>query len=308
MIVDVHTHTPTHRTPVPPEQRRTNHGWRPDRAVEAAFSWGDHQRVVEPVDRAIVFPIAPPPGKSAFEMTSLPWPDDVNLNDLTAAYVKSDPKKLIGFATVHPDTPGACDEIDRCIEEHGFRGLKLAPNYQNFEPLSPAARVLYAHAERRGLPILFHQGTSPVRLAPIRYAHPLVMDEVAIAFPELRIVMAHMGHPWQADCITVIRKHPHVYADISGLFYRPWSFYQCMVLAMEWGVLPKLLFASDYPITTPAETMAALRSVNQIGRGIGPQLPEEQLEAIIHRDALALLGIEDRGGEPAGQLVTGANR
>jgi predicted TIM-barrel fold metal-dependent hydrolase len=52
------------------------------------------------------------------------------------------------------------------------------------------------------------------------------MDEVAMAFPELRIVMAHMGHPWHADTIAVIRKHPHVYADVSANFYRPWQQYQ----------------------------------------------------------------------------------
>ncbi len=294
MIIDIHTHTPTHRDEVPASERRTNRGWRPDRPVEAAFSWEDHRRAMEPVDRAVVFAIAPPPGKSAFEMTALPWPDDVNLNDLTAEYVKTDPAKLIGFVTVHPHAPDACDEIDRCVEQHGFRGIKLAPNYQNFEPLCDAARAIYAHAQRRGLPILFHQGTSPVRTAPIRYAHPLIMDEVAVQFPELRIVMAHMGHPWQPDTIAVIRKHPHVYADISGLFYRPWSYYQCMVLAMEWGVLPKLLFASDYPITTPAETLEALRSLSRMGGGVAPQIPEELIEPIIHRDTLALLGIEDR--------------
>ena len=61
-----------------------------------------------------------------------------------------------------------------------------------------------------------------MREAPLRYAHPLLMDEIAIRFPELRVVMAHMGHPWQRETIVTIRKHPHVYADVSALFYRPW--------------------------------------------------------------------------------------
>jgi hypothetical protein len=51
---------------------------------------------------------------------------------------------------------------------------------------------------------VFHQGTTPMRSAPLRYAHPLVMDDIALAFPELRVVMAHLGHPWQADTIAVI--------------------------------------------------------------------------------------------------------
>ena len=95
------------------------------------------------------------------------------------------------------------------------------------------------------------------------------MDEIAIAFPELRIVMAHLGHPWQIDTIAVIRKHPHVYADVSAGFYRPWSFYSAMRLATEWNVLPKLLLGSDFPVATAAETIAGLRAVNDPIAGTG---------------------------------------
>src|SRR5205807_10419098 len=140
----------------------------------------------------------------------------------------------------------ALEEMDRCINVLGMTGMKLGPNYQNFEPLGPEAEQVYAEAERRGLPIVFHQGTSPVREAPLRYAYPLVMDEIAIRHPELRIVMAHMGHPWQADTIAVIRKHPNVYADVSALFYRSWSFWSGLRLATEWNVLHKLVFGSDW--------------------------------------------------------------
>src|SRR5690606_21132658 len=143
----------------------------------------------------------------------------------------------IGFLSVHPDEPGCLEELERCVGDLGVKGVKLGPNYQRFDPLGESARAVYRRAEELGLPVLCHQGTSPSRTAPIRYAHPLVMDEIAIEFPELRIVMAHMGHPWQADTITVIRKHPHVYADISGMFYRPWSFYNALQLATEWNVL-----------------------------------------------------------------------
>jgi len=116
---------------------------------------------------------------------------------------------------------------------------------------------------------------------------------VAILHPELRIVMAHMGHPWQADTIVVVRKHPHVYADVSALFYRPWSAYNALRLATEWNVLDKLLFGSDFPIATAGETMAGLRSVNDVVAGTGlPRVPEDALEDVIHRDSLTLLGLE----------------
>lgn len=290
MIVDVHTHTPSHIDHIPEDEMVINDKWRPDKAVPATRTWADYMKAMEPVDKAIVFGIARMPGDEDRLSTSIPWAD--NVNDATATFVKHAPDKLIGFCSVHPDAPDALEEIERSVHDLGLRGLKLGPNYQRFEPLSPRAKAVYAKAQEMGLPILFHQGTSPVRTAPIRYAHPLIMDEIAMEFPELRIVMAHLGHPWQPDTIVVIRKHPHVYADISGLFYRPWSFYSALRLAVEWDVMHKLLFGSDFPVTTPQETMDALLSVNDVVKGSGlPTIPEEALHAIIHRNSLELLGL-----------------
>ena len=133
----------------------------------------------------------------------------------------------------------------------------------------------------------------PVRFADLDFAHPRHIDRVATAFPELRMILAHIGHPWQVDCIVVIRKHAHVYADISAQFYRPWSYYNAFRLAAEWAVLPKLLFGSDYPIASPQETIDALGHVNDILEGTKlPRVPEEELEKILHRDSLALLGLD----------------
>ena len=116
-----------------------------------------------------------------------------------------------------------------------------------------------------------------MREAPLRYAHPLLMDEIAIRFPELRVVMAHMGHPWWRETIVTIRKHPHVYADISATFYRPWSLYEGMRLATEWNVFEKILFGSDFPIATPARRPRACGDVNAPIAGTGlPAVPLER--------------------------------
>jgi uncharacterized protein len=293
VIVDVHCHTPTHRDAVPPDEMVTNTAWRPDRAVAATTTWADYERDVEGagVDVSLVYLLA-----ASREQTGLQV-DPAGINDQTATFVAARPSRRIGFASVHPDDPRAIEELERSVGDLGLRGIKLGPNYQNFDPLSANALRVYAHAEAHGLPIVFHQGTSPIRTAPLRYAHPLLMDEIAIQFPELRIVMAHLGHPWQADTITVIRKHPHVYADVSAAIYRPWSFYTAMRLVTEWGVLRKLLFGTDYPIATPGETLAGLRALNDIPRRTGlPGIPEDEIEAIIERDSLALLGLERPAG------------
>jgi predicted TIM-barrel fold metal-dependent hydrolase len=188
--------------------------------------------------------------------------------------------------------PGMNDEYDRAVGDLGCKGIKLGPNYQDFDPVGEPAFKLYARLEADGLPIVFHQGTSPMRDAPLRYTQPLVMDQVAIAFPELRIVMAHLGHPWQNDCMAVVRKHPNVWADVSAQFYRPWSFWNGMQLFHEWGVTQKILFASDWPVTVPQDNIDGLRNLSKFAMDHHlPVIPEDEIEGIINRDALDVLGV-----------------
>lgn len=289
MIVDVHSHTPSHRDVVPEAERRGFTGWRDGEEVVTTKTWAEYASAFEVVDVSIVFNIAVDDPEAEVGIPA----DPARINESTAEFVADDPTRRIGFLSVDPTKRGALREVDRCRTELGLRGIKLGPNYQRFDPLCDEAMALYAHAERHGLPILFHQGASPIQHAPLRYAHPLVMDEIAMAHPELRIVMAHMGHPWQRDAIVTIRKHPHVYADISALMARPWSYYEALLLATEWGAMDKLLLGSDFPIFTPADTIAALRGVNDVVRGTQlPRVPEDQIEALIVRDALAALGLD----------------
>jgi predicted TIM-barrel fold metal-dependent hydrolase len=285
MIIDIHSHVPTHRDAIPAGQLVENTKWRPDRVVAATTTWADYDAAFARVDVSVAFTIA----RNRVEV-------DQKLNDDVAAFVAATPQRRIGFLSVHPEVAGAEDELERARTELGLRGIKLGPNYQIFDPLAQPALRIYALAQQHGLPILFHQGASPVREAPLRYAHPLLIDEIAMRYPELRIVMAHMGHPWQRDTIVTIRKHPHVYADVSALFYRPWSFYEGLRLATEWGALDKLLFGSDFPIATPAETIHGLRRVNDVIAGTAlPPVPLDRIEELIHRDPLPLLGLERPG-------------
>ena len=247
-----------------------------------------------PADKSIVFGVAWHPGEPTGGVTGQGAGSDLpgNVNDKTAAFVQAYPERLIGFMSLHPHDAHALDELERCRTDLGMRGIKMGANYQNFDPLESRVLAIYEKAQKYGLPMLFHQGTSPMRMAPIRYAHPLLMDEVAMRYPDLKIIMAHMGHPWTVDTAVVIRKHPNVYADISGLFYRTFGYYEAMIKATEWNVLDKLLFASDYPVTTAAETFDALHKVNDIVEGTRfPRVPEDKLETIIYRDSLALLGL-----------------
>jgi uncharacterized protein len=240
----------------------------------------DHWQAMEAVDRAIVFGL-----RASHSGLVVP-------NELIAAYVAQHPEKLIGFSSIDPWEGGYLDELHRSFEDMKFQGLKLAPIYQNCHPMDERLQPVYAYCEKRQIPIMFHQGTTFVRRAPLKYARPVQLEDVAIRYPDLKMVIAHMGHPWMDETIVLIRKQPNVYADISALYYRPWQFYSGLISAVEYGAAHKLLLGSDYPFTTPGETIARLREVNRtVGSSGLPRVPDEAIEALIERDTLALLGL-----------------
>lgn len=253
--------------------------WGP--AANPARSLEEHWAAVADVDRAIVLAFAAP--RIGFDVP----------NEYVADYVGRHPEKLVGFASVHPEVGDAVAELERAVRGLGLRGLKLAPTYQGFDPLGPAAMAVYAAAQDLGLPILWHQGTTFVRMAELRYALPLQIDEVAIRFPRLRIVIAHMGHPWIDDALVVVRKHPNVYADVSALHPRPWQLYNGLVSAVEYGVAHKLLYGTDWPFAEHAPSVAGLRAVNRFTEGTAlPRIADAVIEGILERPTLSLLDLE----------------
>ena len=119
-------------------------------------------------------------------------------------------------------------------------------------------------------------------------------DAVAVDFPDLCMVLAHLGHPWEGETIAVIRRHANVYADISALYYRPWQFYNSMRLLVEYKAQHKVLFGSDFPFTTTGDSLKNVRALNAVTGASGlPEIPAAVIEEIIHRDALSLLNLPD---------------
>src|SRR6185503_9306794 len=94
---------------------------------------------------------------------------------------------------------------------------------------------LWSYAQANGLPVLLHTGTTFIAQAPLECTLPRHMDEVAIRFPEAKIILAHLGHPYEGECVAVVRKHPNLYADISALYYRPFQFFHSLMLVQEYG-------------------------------------------------------------------------
>jgi predicted TIM-barrel fold metal-dependent hydrolase len=240
-----------------------------------------HLRAMAGVDKVIVF------GLRAHH-SGLRVP-----NEYIAAYAASHPQKVIGFGAIDP----AVDPIDETLDEIvrlKLRGVKLGPIYQNIHPADPRMMKVYQFCQAHQLPIMIHQGTTFVRTGPLKYALPILLDDVAVEFPELRMIIAHLGHPWIADTLVLIRKHPHLYSDISALHYRPWQFYNALIMAKEYGVLDKLLFGSDYPFTTPEAQIHGLRNINHFAEGTNlPRLSGEEIERLIYSPTLTCLGLEN---------------
>jgi len=214
-------------------------------------------------------------------------------NDRVAEFVNADRKRRIGFGSADPlHDPDPIGEIRRCTEELGMQGVKLGPCYQGVEPLHEKLLPIYDYSERNGLPVLFHQGTTFSRNAALKHANPVLLEDIAYKHPELRMIVAHLGHPWCGETVSLIRKQPHVYADISALYYRPYQFYQALKLAEEYGCDHKILFGTDYPMTTYASTIQGLKDLETyIERYNLPPLREGLIDGIIHRDSLSLLGL-----------------
>ena len=280
MIVDIHTHVGTYPGHI--EERFAEQARDAWAEVRLGGSLDEHYAgALDGVDRAVVL---------AFDAPAAGF---VVPNDYVADYVARDPECLLGFGSVDPSSPDAIDELERMTADLGLVGCKLGPIYQAVDPLGPEFLRVCEALERLELPLLIHQGTTFARAGSLLQARPILLDEIALRFPELRIVIAHMGHPWFEEAIAVVRRHPHVYADVSALVSRRWLLYNALVQAVEYRVDHKLLFGTDFPFFTARETIDGLRSVT--GDAFGSQLPvvdPDVVEAIIQRPSLGLLGID----------------
>jgi predicted TIM-barrel fold metal-dependent hydrolase len=213
-------------------------------------------------------------------------------DEYVADFVAQAPDKLIGFACCDPTQAEHFDELTFAIDNLNMRGVKMGPMYAGFDPREPMCDRVYTYCQENGLPILFHTGTTFNHNAPLGYSRPWLWDDLAIKYPGLRMILAHIGHPFSEECLAVIRKHPHVYADVSALYYRPWQFYNTMVVAQEYKVTHKLLFGTDFPFANGQESVDGLKNINHIVGDSGlPRVTEATINDILERDSLKLLGI-----------------
>jgi uncharacterized protein len=183
-------------------------------------------------------------------------------NETIAAACREYPDAFTGLGSVDPHKPSAVDEVAR-IAELGLRGVKFHPSLQAFAPDDPAYWPVFAACERHGLLALFHTGTSGIGARQpggqgirIDYAHPLKLDAVAAAHPELTVVAAHFGWPWHMDLIAVALHKTNVYIDISG--WSPKRIPPEVVRELKGRLSGQFLWGSDFPFIAPERCLAEL--------------------------------------------------
>lgn len=279
-IIDVHSHFWEYPRDFQDDFRQQARRARAGVEVDLTVRFEDYQKTSLPDVRTIVFG-----GKA--KLSGL-WVDDREV----ARYAANHAQQLIGFLSLDPTQPGWQKEMYHGHQELGLKGIKLMPMYAGFRPDDERLNELWQYAQDHRLPVLLHTGTTFISQAPLEFTLPRHLDPVAIRYPEVRMILAHLGHPFEGECIAVIRKHPHLYADLSALHYRPFQLYQSLMLVQEYGVWDKVLFGTDYPFTTVQATVDGLRNLNRMVEGTQlPRLNTDAIERLIHRDSLPLLGI-----------------
>jgi predicted TIM-barrel fold metal-dependent hydrolase len=208
-------------------------------------------------------------------------------NDEVAEVAAANSDVLIPFGSVDPRREDAVDEVRRLIAEHNVRGFKFHPNIQAFFPNDEAFYPLYQAIQEAGVPALFHTGHSGIGTGlpggggiRLKYSNPMYVDDVAVDFPELKIVLAHPSFPWQDEAISVALHKRQVYIDLSG--WSPKYFPPQLVRYANTQLRDRVLFGSDFPMITPDRWLKDFEQAD---------FKDEVRPLILKQNAARLLGL-----------------
>jgi predicted TIM-barrel fold metal-dependent hydrolase len=278
VAIDVHTHAES--------GRHGEDSLRPEWREAAARYFGDAPKpTVDDVAQyyrernmaAVVFTV------DAETQTGLPAAPNEEIAEAAAA--NSD--VLIPFASVDPHRPDAAERAGRLLRDHAVRGFKFHPNIQQFFPNDRIAYPLYEVIEAAGVPALFHTGHSGIGTGlpggggiRLKYSQPIHVDDVAVDFPDMKIVLAHPSFPWQDEAISIALHKQQVYIDLSG--WSPKYFPPQLVRYANTQLRDRVLFGSDYPMITPDRWLADFEEAG---------FRDEVKPLILKENAARLLGL-----------------
>jgi predicted TIM-barrel fold metal-dependent hydrolase len=183
-------------------------------------------------------------------------------NDEVVAFAAKNPDIAIPFASINPNRGAeGVREARRLVDGGLVKGLKLHPPIMEFWPNDRIAYPLYEVFAAAKLPVVFHTGHSGIGTGMrggggirLKYGDPMPIDDVAVDFPDLPIVMAHPSFPWQDEAISICLHKPQVYIDLSG--WSPKYFSPALIQYANTLLKDKVMFGSDYPMLTPDRWIA----------------------------------------------------
>ncbi len=197
--------------------------------------------------------------------------------------------RLVGFASVDPHKKSAAKDLESAVKKLKLRGLKLSPATQEFFPDDlKLMRPIYQAAQDLKIPILFHSGMSWEPGVKVKSSHPILLEDAAYEFPDLKIVIAHFGWPWVLDSAMLALKYPNIYIDTSCLYFdNPKDFIgfvmtkQVPLSLIEKGLRHQIVFGSNYPRVEIKNMAAAVRSLG---------LSRDTMKLLFSDNAKKLLG------------------
>jgi predicted TIM-barrel fold metal-dependent hydrolase len=208
------------------------------------------------------------------------------VNDWMLRFASADPVRLIAFGSVHPRfTRDVAGEVDRIVAA-GVKALKVHPPHQLFRANAyqdslPSLAQVYARAEAAGVPVTIHTGTSVFPGARSRFGDPMDVDDVAIDFPKLTILLAHGGRPlWMDAAFFLVRRHPNVHLELSGI--PPAKLLDYFPRLAE--IADKCVWGTDWP--SPGVT--SMRA--NVDQFLELPLSDESKRRILYDNAAGILG------------------
>lgn len=202
-------------------------------------------------------------------------------NDFVHEFCQASPR-LIPFASINPYLVyNTALELERLVAEIGFKGLKLYPTHQYFYANEPLIYPIYSKAQELKIPVMLHTGSSVFPGTRLKYGDPLYLDDVAVDFPELTIIMSHCGRPfWYDRASFLARLHKNIFLDISGLPPQKLLTYIPEIERLS----DKIVFGSDWPAIENIEKN--IKIIEELS------LSKKIIEKILGGNAARILGLK----------------
>lgn len=220
------------------------------------------------------------------------------INKIYADAVKKHPQRLIAFAGIDPRRKNAPEMVEKFLGEWGMKGIKFH-TAAGFYPNDKACYPIYEKALRYGVPILLHTGEV---LKPLyfKYCQPIHVQEVAMDFPDLPIILAHAGGCWYSEAVAICSNATNVYLDVSvwqSRLLRPLKFYRALQTLLDSVSWQRVLFGSDYPflklLVNQERWVKAFTEIPDSVKEQGIKFKDEEITGIMGGNAARILGLTE---------------